>query len=358
MNPELVRHAAAKFVPFQAISIEPLGNGLIHQTYKITFGSGHPSIVLQSINRTVFKDPEAILHNYNEVYQFLLRQEQVTKIPAPIKAGESGLLWTDPAGNCWRATAFIEHSYSPMTAPNEESAHTVARSFAGFTASLSDLDTRRLKIIILGFHDLSLRYRQFEESLEKASIERLLKSTHVIAELRQRKFLVDFFEMIRDAENYPVRVMHHDCKISNILFEESTDRVICPVDLDTVMPGKYFSDPGDMIRTMACTVDENSSNWEEIQINPSFYRAILEGYLEGMHNFFSDQEHAHIHHSGLIMIYMQAIRFLSDFLNGDEYYKTSYPEQNLNRALNQLILLEKLEDFLFREYAVNAQTTK
>jgi hypothetical protein len=143
--------------------------------------------------------------------------------------------------------------------------------------------------------------------------------------------------------------MHHDCKISNILFDADTHEVICPVDLDTVMPGKYFSDIGDMVRTMACTEEENSTAWELIDVKPDYYHAIINGYLEGMGNDFTAAEKQHIHQPGLLLTYMQCIRFVTDFLNNDIYYKTSYPEQNLNRALNQLILLEKLEAFVAQQ---------
>lgn len=353
MNRKLAKKAAAQFIgPDEAgIHIEQLGNGLIHHTYLASNATLNKSIVLQCINVHVFKKPEDILHNYNEVYQYLQKQKNGISIPAPITAANGRLLWCDDEKNYWRATGFIDNSYSPLIAANEEAAYTVARSFAAFTGSLAGLDPRHLKEIIPGFHDLSFRYRQFEEAVSGAPVERLLKSTHIIAELRGRKNLVNFYESIRHAADYPDRVMHHDCKISNILFDNHTAAVICPVDLDTTMPGKFFSDIGDMIRSMSCTVDENSIQWEDIDIRPLFYKAILKGYLEGAGNMLTGEEKTHIHYSGLMMIYMQAIRFLADFLNGNLYYKTTYPEQNLNRALNQLILLEKLEAFLKHEYA-------
>jgi hypothetical protein len=148
--------------------------------------------------------------------------------------------------------------------------------------------------------------------------------------------------------------MHHDCKISNILFSLRTQQVICPVDLDTVMPGKFFSDLGDMIRTMACSEDENSIAWEKISINEAFYKAILKGYLSRSEAILTQTEKHHIHYAGLLMIFMQGIRFLTDYLRGDIYYKIQYPEQNLNRALNQFILLERLEEFLQREYGLGS----
>ena len=153
-----------------------------------------------------------------------------------------------------------------------------------------------------------------------------------------------------ESEEFEKRVMHHDAKISNILFSEETGQVICPVDFDTCMPGYFFSDLGDMIRSMACSEGENNTNYSEINIRKDFYEAILDGYMEVMQELLTDAEKKHIHYSGLLMIYMQALRFITDYLNGDLYYRTDYPEQNFDRAMNQLTLLQRLEEFLQTEY--------
>jgi hypothetical protein len=346
VNKISIEKAATQFVGSGNLVINNLGNGLIHYTYKVINTDIQKTIVLQAINQKVFKNPDDILFNYEMVYQFLHAKTGNISIPAPIPTANNKLSWIDEDDNYWRATSFINDSYSPDIASDEESAYTVAKSFAIFTRSLSGLEAKKLKTIIPHFHDLSYRYEQFEDAVATASLERLLKSTHVIAELRQRKNLVGWYEMIALSPAYPDRVMHHDCKITNILFSTLSQKVICPVDLDTLMPGKFFSDLGDMIRSMACTVDENSNSWEEINIRPDFYQNIMKGYMEGIGDIFSEEEKNDIHYAGLIMIYMQSVRFVTDFLNNDIYYKTSYPEQNLNRALNQLILLEKLEVFL------------
>ncbi|HYC29324.1 MAG TPA: phosphotransferase, partial [Chitinophagaceae bacterium] len=238
------------------------------------------------------------------------------------------------------------NSYSPAATENARAAFTTASCFGQFTKALSGLDKSQLRVVLADFHDLSYRYNQFEDVVANVYGLRLMRATHVIAELRQRKYLVDFYASIKNNPEYPVRLMHHDCKIGNILFDVDTREVICPIDLDTIMPGKYFSDLGDMLRTMACTVDENSREWEHIDIRPEFYNAIVEGYLQGIGNELTEAERTNIHKSGLLMTFMQTLRFLTDFLQGDTYYKTTYPEQNLNRALNQLILLEKLEALL------------
>jgi hypothetical protein len=354
VDKELVRNAAEQFIHFNNPSFESLGNGLIHQTFKVTQQPEKKAIVLQALNQNVFKNPQDIVYNYQELFQFLNKKEGGAGIPAPCPAQNGRLMWKDEKGNVWRATEFVDDSYSLLTVSDEETAYTVARSFARFTESLSGLNPSRLKIIIPDFHNLSFRFGQFEQSVETASLERLLKSTHIITELRERKSLVHFYDLIQGSANYPSRVMHHDCKVSNILLEKGTGRVICPVDLDTVMSGQFYSDLGDMIRTMACRVDENSNHWEEIGILPLFYQAVIKGYLEGIGNILTEEEKTNIHYCGLIMIYMQALRFLTDFLREDQYYKTHYPEQNLNRALNQLILLERLEDYLAMEYSMKA----
>lgn len=353
MNENIIQKAAAQFGKGIPLT-EPIGEGLIHQTFKVTFSDNANPVILQCINQRTFPQPENIIYNYRQLYEYLQTQPGVIKIPALVLTHHNKYFWIDEEDNFWRACTFIQNSHSLAVAANETDAYRAARCFAELTRSLSGFDINRLNIIIPDFHNLRLRYRQFEEAISKASIMRLLRSTHIISELRQRKKLVEFFEHLEDEENYPTRVMHHDCKISNILFDRTTNAVLCPVDLDTVMPGKFFSDIGDMIRSMVCPVDENSTAWEEIGIQGDYYESIVKGYLDGMGNLLTETEKLSLHYSGLIMIYMQSLRFVTDFLNNDIYYQTKYPEQNLNRALNQFILMEQLEEFLLKKYGFSS----
>ena len=144
--------------------------------------------------------------------------------------------------------------------------------------------------------------------------------------------------------------MHHDCKLSNILFHKKSGEAICPIDLDTLMPGYYFSDLGDMVRSMVPSVDEGEKDVEKLFVRRDVYQALVEGYMEGMENGLTEKEKKYLHHSGLLMIYMQALRFLTDYLKGDVYYKTTYDNQNYYRALNQFTLLVKLEELLLQTY--------
>ena len=347
MEEGIVLHAATQFGTGTS-HITILADGLIHQTFKVTYeGAAAASpLVLQCINRNTFQQPEAIVHNYQLIEQYLSNQS--VRIPAVSKTLNGEPYWLDEHQNFWRATAFIENSFTRSFPEKAGEAGKTAHCFATFTRALSGINAAQLATIIPHFHDIAFRYQQFEEAIGKAHINRLLKSTHVIAELRQRKQLVMLYQSFLNNPQFRVRLMHHDCKMSNVLLDVTTQEAICPVDLDTVMPGLFFSDLGDMIRSMAGTTDENSTRWEDIDIRQDYYDAIVSGYLKGMGDNFTEQELKHIHYSGILMLFMQSMRFVTDFLNNDTYYKTTYPEQNLNRALNQLIMLEKLEEFAER----------
>jgi hypothetical protein len=343
MNEAQIREAAAHFGK-HVTSIVPLTQGLIHHTYKAEFAEERP-IVLQCINRGTFAYPENIIYNYLLLSEYLDNGGK-THIPSMVAADNGEWFWIDAANNFWRATEFENNSSILLHPQTPQDAKLAAFCFGKFASDLAQFDASKFKVIIPDFHDLSLRYNQFEAALNSADIRRLLKATHVIAELRQRTHLVQFYTSIKEDPAFKIRIMHHDCKMSNILLDAKTKKVIGPIDLDTVMPGYYFSDIGDLIRSMAGTVDENSTKWEEIAIRKDFYEAIIKGYIEGTGSAFTKAECDNIHKAGLIMIFMQCLRFVTDFLNNDIYYNTTYPEQNLNRALNQLLLLERLEEFL------------
>ncbi len=330
--------------------IELLGDGLIHRTFKVRYPESETPVVLQCINQRTFSQPENVILNYKQLYQYLEGHPEGIKIPALLPTHQHKFFWIDEEDNFWRAYRFVKNAHSISTVQSEKDAYSAARSFAGLTKSLSGFNPLELYPILPDFHNLHVRYQQFEDAISQAAIMRLLRSTHLISELRQRKKLVAFYDQLSDETNYPTRLMHHDCKISNILFDENNKEVLCPVDLDTVMPGKFFSDIGDMIRTMACTVDENSTAWEAITIRSEYYLPVICGYLDGIGTMLTIKEKENLHYAGLIMIYMQALRYVTDFLKNDIYYHTNYPEQNLNRALNQFILLEQLEEFLANKY--------
>ena len=257
----------------------------------------------------------------------------------------------DAKGNYWRAFEFIADALMLTIAEKPAQAKATAKTFAKFTAAFDEFNVDLLKTVIPDFHNLSFRYRQFEEAVNGENYERIPVSLPLIEELKKRERYKHFYEIITDSPDaFPKRVIHHDAKISNVLFSSINSKVICLVDFDTVMPGYFFSDLGDMIRSMAGSHDENSTAFDKLKIRKSYYEAIVDGYLSTMKKYFTDAEMKHIHYAGLIMIYMQALRFLTDYMNGDIYYNIKYPEQNYDRAKNQFILLQQLEKFLEANY--------
>ena len=334
----------------QEFVVKPLRSGLINQSFKITNKATGESFLLQEINQHVFPEPGKLQYNYELLWKHLQSREIFLFIPEPKYFTGDAILFCDSKAHCWRVFEFIEGTKTFVVAEKPSHAWAVAESFAEFTASFSDFDTERLAITIPNFHNLSFRFNQFKDSLHTHQYDRLHKAVDLINALKERERYANFFDIITESVEFLKRVMHHDAKISNVLFDEDSDEVMCLVDFDTVMPGYFFSDIGDMIRTMACNLDESSTEFDKIKIRKNFYQAILEGYLSVIGKHFTDAEKKYIHYSGIVIIYMQALRFLTDYLNGDIYYRTIYPEQNFDRAKNQLTLLKELEDFLQKEY--------
>lgn len=336
-------------VPGETV-IEIVGGGLINQTYKVQ-SKQQPAFILQQINKNVFAHPEEVQENYTRIWEYVELKDTGLRLPAPLSCGEKATLFVDKQEQYWRAFEFIDETRMFHIAETPEQAKATAIAFAKFTTALAGFNVGLLNNTITGFHDVSLRFRQFEEAVDGVSAsERLLKSLPIIEELNKRQEYQQFYEGLKGSAEYPQRVMHHDAKIANVLFSNKNGAVICLVDFDTVMPGYYFSDLGDMIRSMASGENENSTDFDKICIRKEFYEAILTGYKEIMGEQLTPSEKKYIHYAGLLMIYMQALRFLTDYLDNDRYYHITYLEQNIDRAKNQLILLQKLEEFLLKNY--------
>ena len=342
-TPGLPKHSAGKII------VIPVGGGLINHTYKVRCEL-QVDFLLQKINQQVFINPEDVQKNSVLLSQYAEFEFTGLKLPwvkeyAPMKS-----LYRDEKGNYWRAFEFIEDGKMLNIAEMPSQAKATAKAFAKFTAAFDDFNVGMLKETIPDFHNLSHRYRQFEEALQGELYERMPKAMPLIDELKKRERYKFFYEEIADSAEFPKRVMHHDAKIANILFSKTTGKVICPIDLDTTMPGYFFSDLGDMIRSMSCSADETSTDFNNLHIRKKYYEAIMEGYMSILEKQLTLSEKKYIHYSGLLIIYMQSLRFLTDYLNGDVYYHITYPEQNFDRTKNQLTLLQRLEEFLESNY--------
>lgn len=358
MNQEIPLEVLAAFTDYVpglpahqtgSITVEPIGGGLINHSYKVSCQL-KPDFFLQRFNKHVFAEPQQVQENYIRIWEYAEFEFTGLRLPSPKHCSRKTTLYIDRDKNYWRAFEFIENAHLLSIAAKPAQAKAVAKAFAKFTAAFDEFNVDMLQPVIPRFHDLSLRYQQFEQALAGEAYERMARSIPLIAEIKKRERYKHFYELIIESSEFPQRVMHHDAKISNVLFGDKTGKVICLVDFDTVMPGYFFSDLGDLIRSVVSPEDENSTNFDAIRVRKEFYEAILAGYLDLMNRHLTDPEKKYIHYAGPLIVYMQALRFLTDYLDGDTYYRTSYEGQNFDRAKNQLILLRQLEDFLHKEY--------
>ncbi len=321
--------------------IKAFGTGLINHTW--TVEQQGKKYILQRINTNVFKDPEAIADNISRIAAYLAEQAPGYFFVAPVVARNGKQLITIEGenGGSFRLFPFVPGSHSKAVATSADQAFEAARQFGKFTRLLSGFDARSLHITIPGFHDLSLRHRQFLQALETGNADRIRESAELIDYLKAASHLVDRYVAIQQDAQFKIRVTHHDTKISNVLFNDA-DKALCVIDLDTVMPGYFISDVGDMMRTYLPTVSEEEQDFSHIDVREDMYHAIVAGYQQEMGEELSSSEKQAFFYAGQFMIYMQAIRFLADHINNDIYYGARYPGQNYVRAGNQVVLLQKL----------------
>ncbi|MBS1523896.1 MAG: aminoglycoside phosphotransferase family protein [Bacteroidetes bacterium] len=317
--------------------IEEYGSGLINSTWKI---SGEKDYILQRINTDVFKQPEAIAENLSKLQSYLKAKYPDYLFVAPLLALNGSSL-ADNEDGIFRLFPFVGNSVSIDSVTIYKQAYEAARQFAKFTFLLKDFDAFKLRDTIPSFHDLTLRYKEFEKACLNTTTARLDQAKWAISEINRHKGILSTYEKLKNIGNLPVRVIHHDAKINNVLFNNDWNG-ICLIDLDTVMPGYFISDVGDMLRTYLSPANEDETDLSKIVVDEQCFDAIYNGYLSEMGTELTTFEKDHFIYAGKFMIYMQALRFLSDYLNGDVYYHTTYAGQNLNRTNNQLTLLDQL----------------
>ncbi|MEQ1677964.1 MAG: aminoglycoside phosphotransferase family protein, partial [Chitinophagaceae bacterium] len=286
---------AAYCNPFHEFTVEPVSNGLINHSYIVTSDTSGSSFLLQQINHTVFKDPVLVQENYELVWNYLKDSGTDFFIPEPKEFTREVTLYCDSNDNYWRVFEYIYGTETLSSPGSPAQAKEVAAIFGRFTSSFDEFDIDELNITIPGFHNLSARYDQFERSLKNHQYERLQKATSVIGELRKRERYANLYDVFTESSEFLQRVMHHDAKIGNVLFDIDSGKAVCPVDFDTTMPGYFFSDLGDMIRSMASTLDENDTSLEAINIRKEYYEAIIAGYLEWMEDKLTEAEKKYIH---------------------------------------------------------------
>jgi len=315
-------------------------SGLINPTRKITSRGKH--YILQQINTAVFKRPEDIASNLDAIDQYLNTHAPEYLFVAPLKTTTGELLVWDN-GNCYRLFPFVESSHTIDVVSTPDQAFEAALQFGRFTRLLNSFDARQLKITIPDFHNLLFRRSQFNDAIKNGNRSRIQRSSSLIGIVKQYDWVVETYDDVVRQNLIKTRVTHHDTKISNVLFGPK-GRGLCVIDLDTVMPGYFISDFGDMMRTYLSPSSEESQDFNSIVIRDEYFKAIAEAFLSQLNDLLSEQERRFIVYSGFFMTYMQAIRFLADYCNDDVYYGARYEDHNYMRAANQLTLLQRMSE--------------
>ena len=318
--------------------INKFGDGLIHGTYLVS-KNNESKYILQELNTAVFKSPETIASNLEMLSSFLEKESEEVFFPMAQHTIQ-GASYVVENGRYFRLTPFVAGSHSINSCSTPEEAYEASFQFGKFTAAFKDFDANSLNPTIPQFHDLNFRWNQFLDALQHGNKERMYFAQKEINQLKNDYAIVEKYLAILQSSSFLTRVTHHDTKINNVLFNKQ-GMGVCVIDLDTVMAGYFISDLGDMFRTYLSSANEEETDFEKINARPAFYKALVEGYLDNMQDQMTDEEQSQIPYAGEFMIYMQALRFLTDFLNNDSYYGIAYELNNFNRAKNQLVLLSQ-----------------
>jgi len=321
------------------VEIIPFGTGLINTTWVIN--TSDKKFILQRINHNIFKQPNDIADNISRIGNYLSKNyPDYLFVTASKTLGGLDIIF-EPKEGYFRLFPFVNSSHTIDVVSTASQAFEAAKQFGLFTKLLAGFPAAQLHITLPDFHNLPLRYQQFETAINQGNKERIYEAASTINFLQQHHYIVTISESILNNPAFKKRVTHHDTKISNVLFDDN-NKGLCVIDLDTVMPGYFISDVGDMMRTYLSPVSEEEKDFSKIEIREDYFKAIAEGYLKEMNEELTSTEKEHFVYAGKFMIYMQALRFITDYINNDVYYGSKYEGQNFMRAKNQVVLLQQL----------------
>ncbi|MDO9511595.1 MAG: aminoglycoside phosphotransferase family protein [Bacteroidales bacterium] len=332
---------ALRFDSQKLYSIESYGSGHINDTFLVNRDQSKP-FILQRINTKIFREAEKMMCNIELVTQHIAQQSTSSENATIqlIYGSNKEIIQWDETGSAWRAMSYIAGSQTIDTVENDDSAHEAGRITGLFHQSLKKLDAQKLYTTLPDFHSLILRKNQFEDALDKDAFQR---AKNIPKELEVAETNIDrLLPYDLAIANLPKRVTHNDPKINNILFDKNM-KGICMIDLDTVMPGSILHDFGDAIRTSASKTSEDEVETSKAGIQLEFFEAWTSAWLSLTKNMLSPEEKNILPIAPQLLTFIIGLRFLTDYLNGDIYYKTTYETHNLVRARSQFAMLADME---------------
>lgn len=332
----------------EVVAAEPFGNGHINDTLKVTNEKGEIKYILQRINHLIFTDVDMLQNNICIATSHIRKKLEakgetdidrkvLTFLPA-----KDGKMYYFDGDSYWRVCLFIPNSKS-LEEVNPELSYEAGKAFGNFQTMLADLPEGALGETIPNFHNMEFRLQQFHDAVAANAAGRLDEVKELVDEVERRAEAMCIQERLYREGKLKKRTNHCDTKVNNMMFDEKTNKVLCVIDLDTVMPGFVLSDIGDFIRTGANTGAEDDENLDNVNVNMDIFKAYTRGYMETAKAFLTPEEIKLLPYGGRLLTYMQTVRFLTDYINGDTYYKIHSPKHNLIRTKAQFKLLQSLE---------------
>ena len=332
------------------ISLKPIGNGHINTTMLLK--TDDQALVVQKLNTDVFPAPEKLVENARLIEQHLTKKnnngEYDLDIIRHVPTIENDFLVEYDQG-VWRALEFIGGSYSEDVVASISQAQTAANAFGQFALALQDFQAEQLHHVIPNFHNLEMRFAAFKKVLEQNPLNRTALCQDDVDFCLEQQSLVAELKALDGT--IPLRPCHNDTKINNMLFCTKSDNAKAVIDLDTCMPGYWLFDFGDMVRTFCSPEQEDSTNLNNVRVREEIFAAIVKGYVEPLQNVITDAEKQSFWLGTKVMTFMIGLRFLTDFIDGDNYFATKHANHNLERARNQFALYR---DILDKEHTLKA----
>jgi thiamine kinase-like enzyme len=347
-----ILHLAQQFdLQGETLRAIPFGSGHINDTFLVE--TTFQKYVIQRINHDVFKNPAQVMENIALVCEHqkhkltTLGQSTDRKVLEVIRAkqytGTEKLFIQDEQHNFWRAYLFVPDTATFDVVKDEKQAYQAGKGFGKFQRLLADLNPILLHDTIPNFHNLSWRYEQLESAIQKDLVGRVKSvKTDIDFALAHTQVAVDLANYLQDG-SLPLRVTHNDTKINNVLMDKNTGEAVCVIDLDTVMAGSLIYDFGDLVRTSVSLVAEDETNLDKVQIRMNIFEKLAEGYLSEAQHFMTEKEKSLLVFGGKMITLIMGVRFLTDYLSGDIYYKIKYENHNIDRCRTQFRLVAEIE---------------
>jgi hypothetical protein len=350
INVNVATDAAMNFEYCEKENVESVtrhGNGHINDTFLVKLKEGtHKKLILQRINHEIFKDPEGLMENILKVTEHLRKKarDPYRETLTVVKTRDNKPFYKDPQGNYWRMYLYIENAICLEKVETPEEFYESAVSFGKFQSMLSDFPAETLRETIPDFHNTVKRYEDFERAVKEDRMGRASLVEKEIFFLRERKEEMARGQKMLESGELPLRVTHNDTKLNNIMMDSVTGKGICVIDLDTVMPGLSIYDFGDSIRFGANTAAEDETDLSKVSLDLDLFELYVKGYIEGADGRLTDAEICSLPYGAKNMTMECGMRFLTDYLNGDTYFKIHRENHNLDRARDQFKLVCDMEN--------------